>query len=84
VLIDAWVAGGGAADAITLPSSHPSAPLEAGPELVDRRIDHVFYRPGHEDQLVAVESATIAGDSVDGIYPSDHRSVVCDLRWRDR
>ncbi len=84
VLIDAWIAGGGAADAITLPSSHPSAPLEAGPELVDQRIDHVFYRPGHEDQLVSVESATIAGEPVDGTYPSDHRPVICDLRWHDR
>ncbi len=84
VLIDAWIAGGGAEDAVTLPSSHPSAPLEAGPELVDQRIDHIFYRPGHEDQLVNVESAMIAGEAVDGVFPSDHRAVVCDLRWHDR
>jgi endonuclease/exonuclease/phosphatase family metal-dependent hydrolase len=31
VLIDAWNAGGGAPDAVTLPSTHPAAPLEAGP-----------------------------------------------------
>jgi endonuclease/exonuclease/phosphatase family metal-dependent hydrolase len=84
VLIDAWPAGGGAPDAVTLPSTHPSAPLEAGPELVDQRIDHVFFRPGHEDQLVQVESVAIAGEAVDGIYPSDHRAVVVDLRWYDR
>jgi endonuclease/exonuclease/phosphatase family metal-dependent hydrolase len=84
VLIDAWVAGGGAPDAVTLPSTHPSAPLEAGPELVDQRIDHIFYRPGHEDQLVNVESAVIAGDAVDGTFSSDHRAVVCDFRWRNR
>jgi endonuclease/exonuclease/phosphatase family metal-dependent hydrolase len=84
VLIDAWQAGGGAADAVTLPSTHPSAPLEAGPELVDQRIDHVFFRPGHEDQLVNVESVAIAGDAVDGVFPSDHRAVVVDLRWRNR
>ncbi len=84
VLIDAWPAGGGASDAVTLPSTHPSAPLEAGPELVDQRIDHVFFRPGHEDQLVNVESVIIAGDAVDGIFPSDHRAVVVDLRWHDR
>jgi endonuclease/exonuclease/phosphatase family metal-dependent hydrolase len=84
VLIDAWVAGDGAPDAVTLPSTHPSAPLEAGPELVDQRIDHIFYRPGHEDQLVNVESAVLAGDAVDGIFPSDHRAVVCDFRWRSR
>jgi endonuclease/exonuclease/phosphatase family metal-dependent hydrolase len=84
VLIDAWPAGGGAPDAVTLPSTHPSAPLEAGPELVDQRIDHVFFRPGHEDQLVNVESVAIAGDAVAGVYPSDHRAVVVDLRWHDR
>ncbi|MGW6276990.1 endonuclease/exonuclease/phosphatase family protein [Kribbella sp. NPDC055071] len=84
VLTDAWIAGGGAYDAITLPSTHPSAPLEAGPELVDQRIDHVFFRPGHEDQLVDVESVAIAGAAVDGTFPSDHRAVICDLRWHDR
>ncbi|MFK4084859.1 endonuclease/exonuclease/phosphatase family protein [Kribbella sp. NPDC020789] len=84
VLTDAWVAGRGASDAITLPSTHPSAPLEAGPDLVDQRIDHIFFRPGHEDQLVNVESATIAGDAVDGVFPSDHRAVICDFRWHDR
>jgi endonuclease/exonuclease/phosphatase family metal-dependent hydrolase len=84
VLTDAWVAGGGANDAITLPSTHPSAPLEAGPELVDQRIDYIFFRPGHEDQLVNVESARSATEAVDGVFPSDHRPVVCDLRWHDR
>src|SRR4051812_23318707 len=39
VMTDAWTAGGGAADAVTLPSTHPSAPLEAGPQMVDQRID---------------------------------------------
>jgi endonuclease/exonuclease/phosphatase family metal-dependent hydrolase len=84
VMIDAWPAGDGTPDAVTLPSTHPSAPLEAGPELVDQRIDHIFYRAGHEDQLVNVESAVVAGDAVDGVFPSDHRAVVCDFRWRDR
>lgn len=82
-LIDAWSAGGGAADAVTLPSSHPSAPLEAGPELVDQRIDHIFFRAGREDQRVIVEGVQLAGEAVDGVYPSDHRAVVADLRWRD-
>jgi hypothetical protein len=31
VLIDAWSVGGGDPCAVTLPSSHPSASLEAGP-----------------------------------------------------
>jgi endonuclease/exonuclease/phosphatase family metal-dependent hydrolase len=82
VLVDAWIAGHGDPTAITLPSTHPSAPLEAGPELVDQRIDHVFYRPGNEDQEVIVEGVALAGDAVDGVFPSDHRAVVADLRWR--
>jgi endonuclease/exonuclease/phosphatase family metal-dependent hydrolase len=82
VLTDAWTAGGGAADAVTLPSSHPSAPLEAGPELVDQRIDHIFFRPGREGQHVIVEATRIVGSAVDGVFPSDHRAVVADLRWR--
>jgi endonuclease/exonuclease/phosphatase family metal-dependent hydrolase len=82
VLTDAWIAGYGAPDAITLPSTHPSAPLEAGPEMVDQRIDHIFFRPGREDQHVLVEGVQLAGDPVEGVYPSDHRAVVADLRWR--
>lgn len=82
VLTDAWTAGKGTADAVTLPSSHPSAPLEAGPELVDQRIDHVFFRPGREGQHVIVEGVQIVGEAVDGSFPSDHRPVVADLRRR--
>jgi endonuclease/exonuclease/phosphatase family metal-dependent hydrolase len=82
VLTDAWIAGGGAAGAVTLPSSHPSAPLEAGPQMVDQRIDHIFFRPGREDQQVLVEGVQLAGDPVGGLHPSDHRAVVADLRWR--
>ena len=84
VPIDAWTAAGGDPDAVTLPFSHPSAPLEAGPQLVDQRIDHVFFRAGQEDQDVLVEAATLAGDAVDGVFPSDHRAVVCDFRWTNR
>jgi endonuclease/exonuclease/phosphatase family metal-dependent hydrolase len=83
VLVDAWVAGGGSPDAVTLPSTHPSAPLEAGPELVDQRIDHVLFRAGQENQRIIVESVALAGDPVDGVFPSDHRAVVCDVRWRN-
>jgi endonuclease/exonuclease/phosphatase family metal-dependent hydrolase len=82
VLTDAWTAGNGPVDAVTLPSTHPSAPLEAGPQLVDQRIDHIFFRPGREDQHVLVEGVHLAGEPVAGIHPSDHRAVVADLRWR--
>jgi endonuclease/exonuclease/phosphatase family metal-dependent hydrolase len=83
VLIDAWSAGGGDPRAVTLPSSHPSAPLEAGPELVDQRIDHIFFRAGQEDQHVLVEGAALGGEAVDGVFPSDHRAVICDFRWKN-
>jgi endonuclease/exonuclease/phosphatase family metal-dependent hydrolase len=82
VMTDAWIAGGGPHDAVTLPSTHPSAPLEAGPQMVDQRIDHIFFRPGREDQHVIVEHAQLAGEAVSGTFPSDHRAVVADLRWR--
>lgn len=79
-LTDAWSAGGGDPAAVTIPSSHPSAPIEAE-ELIDQRIDHIFIRPGRAKQRVAAASATLAGAAIDGVYPSDHRAVVCDLSW---
>jgi endonuclease/exonuclease/phosphatase family metal-dependent hydrolase len=82
VLVDAWAAGRGAPDAVTLPSSHPSAPLEAGPQLIDQRIDHVFFRAGRENQHVVVDAVRLAGgDPIGGVHPSDHRAVVVDLHW---
>jgi endonuclease/exonuclease/phosphatase family metal-dependent hydrolase len=56
--------------------------MEAGRQLVDQRIDHIFFRPGREDQRVHVEGVQLAGEPVAGIHPSDHRAVVADLRWR--
>ena len=82
MLTDAWAAGGGDPDAVTLPSTHPSAALEAGPQMVDQRIDHIFFRPGREDQHVLVDGVHLFEDAVDGVFPSDHRPVVADLRWR--
>ena len=57
-----------------------SAPVEAN-ELIDQRIDHIFFRPGEWAQRVKVESTMLAGEAVDGIYPSDHRAAVCELSW---
>jgi endonuclease/exonuclease/phosphatase family metal-dependent hydrolase len=48
----------------------------------DQRIDQIFFRPGEWAQRVKVESATVAGSPVGGVYPSDHRAVVCELNWR--
>jgi hypothetical protein len=50
--------------------------------MVDQRIDHIFFRPGRENQQVLIEGVRLAGEPVDGVYPSDHRAVVADLRWR--
>jgi endonuclease/exonuclease/phosphatase family metal-dependent hydrolase len=80
VLSDAWSAGGGDPAAVTLPSSHPFAPIESK-ELIDQRIDHIFFRPGEWAQRVKVESTMLAGEAVDGVYPSDHRAAVCELSW---
>jgi endonuclease/exonuclease/phosphatase family metal-dependent hydrolase len=80
VSTDAWRAGEGDPGAVTLPSTHPSAPVEAE-ELIDQRIDHIFFRPGEWAQRVKVESTTLAGEPVDGVYPSDHRAAVCELSW---
>ena len=79
-LVDAWVAGGGDPGAVTLSSGHPFAPLDAA-HLIDRRIDHILMRPGHEGQQVTVEGVVTAGDPVAGLDPSDHRAVVCDISW---
>jgi endonuclease/exonuclease/phosphatase family metal-dependent hydrolase len=79
VAVDAWSAGGGAADAVTLSRRTPWAPVEAT-RLIDQRIDWVFARPG--TRPLVVERAFLAGDEpVDGLFPSDHFAVVADLRW---
>jgi endonuclease/exonuclease/phosphatase family metal-dependent hydrolase len=83
VLDDAWTAGHGDPAAVTLSSAHPQAPVEAA-ELIDQRIDHVLFRPGLPGASVAVERAVLAGAPIDGMHPSDHRAVVCDLRWDGR
>jgi endonuclease/exonuclease/phosphatase family metal-dependent hydrolase len=79
-LIDAWVAGEGESDARTLRSEHPQAPVEAD-ELIDERIDHIFFRPGQPDMRTSVPSVALIGDPVGGIHPSDHMAVLCDLAW---
>ncbi len=79
-LMDTWTAGGGAHDAATLRSDHPHAPLEAA-ELLDQRIDRIFVRPGQPDLRVAVDRVALLGDPVDGLDPSDHKAVCCDLNW---
>jgi endonuclease/exonuclease/phosphatase family metal-dependent hydrolase len=80
VLLETWIAGGGQPEAVTLSSSHPFAPLEAE-ELIDQRIDHLFVRPGHRGQELTFRDAAVAGEAIDGLAPSDHLAVMCDVRW---
>jgi endonuclease/exonuclease/phosphatase family metal-dependent hydrolase len=78
VAVDAWTAGGGDPDAVTLSRRTPWAPV-AAERLIDQRIDWVFARPGGT-RPVTVERAFLAGDEpVDGLFPSDHFAVVVDL-----
>jgi endonuclease/exonuclease/phosphatase family metal-dependent hydrolase len=80
VMVDAWVAAGGAADAgHTLSASNPLAPRAAW-WLIDQRIDYVLARPGTPAHPVVVEQAFLAGDPHDGLHPSDHFAVVADFR----
>jgi endonuclease/exonuclease/phosphatase family metal-dependent hydrolase len=80
VLTDAWAEGGGDPAAASLRSDHPFAPLEAT-ELIDRRIDHVLVRPGRPGVEVRSSGARLLGAPIDGLDPSDHLAVACDLAW---
>ncbi len=66
---------------------HPAGPLHVvaacleATELIDKRIDHIFVRPGQPGVRVAVESVALIGGPVKGLHASDHRAVVCDLAW---
>jgi endonuclease/exonuclease/phosphatase family metal-dependent hydrolase len=78
-MVDTWTAGGGDPDAVTYDSTMPLTGPGAVKQL-DRRIDHVFARPGHPGRTVTVHRAFLAGDRpVDGVYPSDHYAVGVDL-----
>lgn len=78
VMVDTWVAGGGDPDGVTLSSSNPFAPLEAGKQI-DRRIDYVLARPGTAGRPVSVRHAFVAAAPVDDLPPSDHYAVVADF-----
>jgi endonuclease/exonuclease/phosphatase family metal-dependent hydrolase len=78
-LIDTWTAGHGDPHAVTTPATHAHPA-----ELVDRRIDHVFLRPGRPGQVVTVHRARVLDPVVDGVAPSDHRPVVVDVSWTGR
>ncbi|HEX9999189.1 MAG TPA: endonuclease/exonuclease/phosphatase family protein [Actinoplanes sp.] len=78
-LVDTWPAGGGDPAAVTLDSRLPCAPADAVKQL-DRRIDHIFARPGRPGLPVTVRGAFLAGDRpIERVYPSDHYAVGADL-----
>lgn len=77
---DTWPAGGGAEDAVTLPSDHPQAPRDV-PQIIDQRIDHIFVRPGDPTLTLTVDEVVLLGDPVDGLHPSDHKAVSAHLTW---
>jgi endonuclease/exonuclease/phosphatase family metal-dependent hydrolase len=78
-MVDTWAVAGADPAAVTLDSRLPIAPADAVGQL-DRRIDHVFARPGRPGLPLAVRGAFLAGDRpIDGVYPSDHYAVGVDL-----
>jgi len=78
-MVDTWSAAGADPGAVTFDSTLPYAPRDA-PELIDRRIDHVFARAGRPGLHVAVHGAFLAGDRpCGGVYPSAHYAVGVDL-----
>ena len=78
-MVDTWAAAGADPSAVTLDSALPFAPRRAVKQI-DRRIDHVFARPGRRGLMLSVRGAFLAGDRpIDGVYPSDHYAVGVDL-----
>jgi endonuclease/exonuclease/phosphatase family metal-dependent hydrolase len=78
-MVDTWEAAGADPTAVTLDGRLPIAPRDAVKQL-DRRIDHVFARPGRPGMPLTVHGAFLAGDRPIGtVYPSDHYAVGVDL-----
>jgi len=78
-MVDTWSAAGADPGAVTVDSALPYAPHDA-PHLLDRRIDHVFARPGRPGAHLPVRGAFLAGDRpCGGVYPSAHYAVGVDL-----
>jgi endonuclease/exonuclease/phosphatase family metal-dependent hydrolase len=77
-MVDTWIAGHGDHDGVTLSSQNPSAPLDATNQI-DRRIDYILTRPGHQGRPVTVDRTFVASRPIDGTPPSDHYAVIADL-----
>lgn len=77
-LTDAWDAGGGAGNGVTLSSAVPFAPRGAVKQL-DRRIDYVLVEPAATGKRPKITQAYLVDDTVNGLHPSDHYAVVADI-----
>jgi hypothetical protein len=76
--VDAWVAGSGCGEGVTLSSGNPFSPVDAR-QQIDRRIDYILARPGLPGQRVLVRNVFLAGMPMSTFAPSDHYSVVADF-----
>jgi endonuclease/exonuclease/phosphatase family metal-dependent hydrolase len=76
--VDAWVAGSGCGEGVTLSSRNPFSPVDAR-QQIDRRIDYILARPGLPGQRVLVRNVFVAGMPGSTFAPSDHYSVVADI-----
>lgn len=76
--VDLYSAGRGDADAVTLSSTLPFAPLEATRQI-DRRIDHIMALPASRKVRIEALDAFVVDQPVAGVWPSDHFPVVVDV-----
>lgn len=72
--VDAWVAGGGDASAVTWNHANP---LTGDSRGGSRRIDYILIHPPQSDVRVAVEEVSLFADrpGTGGHWPSDHAGV---------
>lgn len=76
---DAWLSGGDGGVGYTWDNRNEFAAVEHEP---NRRIDYVLVGPPGDEGEGKILSCRLAGDEpVDGIWPSDHFSVVADLQF---
>jgi len=77
-LRDAWAYAGDRGPGITWSNRNPYARPWLEP---DRRIDYVFVGKPRTDGLGNIESCrVVCDDEQDGVWPSDHFGVFCELR----
>lgn len=79
VLHDAWTAAGNLGPGFTWDNHNPNTFEALQP---NRRLDYVFVGRPKSNGAGHVLTATIIGDQhSNGLYPSDHYGVLCELRY---